>query len=256
MGGFFSAFAAFATVMLTCISGAYSAHIAPLSQYGQIPNVQTYSSNPLWNPNGPYNQTFPRPVYVDGPDLNSGDCERTVSALVASFCTTNNNCYGMQLSDIRPSIMLQLSRLPGHNWATQCMGYIDGAFDQYKSIAQDTVPTNPVSFPQGTVPSNTQGAEFKINNPFAPQIPDWAKEMQERKQELKQLQSQTNNYDTSVSYSHFPQTYYDLSFSERMDNETKGYEPYKDAKVYEQIIVEEPKKQNTQTAMPQGTDIQ
>ena len=222
---FISLFSIFATVMLTCISGAYSAHVAPISQYGQIQNVQNYSSNPLWNPYGPYNQTFPRPVYVDGPDLNSGDCERTVSALVASFCATNNNCHGMQLSDVRPSIMLQLSRLPGHNWATQCMGYIDNAFSEYQSTAQNHVPTTPVSFPTGSVPS-PQPTNYKIKNPFAPQIPDWAKEMQERKQELKQLQSQTNNYDTSVSYSSFPRTYQDLSFAERMQNEQDGYKVF------------------------------
>ncbi len=231
---------------------ANAARVNPISEYGQIQNVQNYSSNPLWNPNGPYNQTFPRPVYVDGPDLNSGDCQRTVFALIGSYCMANDNCHGMQLSDIRPSIMLQLSRLPGHNWATQCIGYIDGAFDEYMSSAQNHVPSTAVEFPQGTVPSNPP-AQFKIKNPFAPQIPDWAIEMQERKQELKQLQSQTNNYDASLTHSSFPGTYQDLSFREKIDIQQQGYEPYKDKSPYVPIKIDEHEPKSTTAHAVQST---
>jgi len=235
------------------VSGAHAARVNPFSEYGQIQNVQNYSSNPLWNPYGPYNQTFPRPVYVDGPDLNSGDCARTVSALIASFCAVNNNCHGMQLSDVRPNIMLQLSRLPGHNWATQCMGYLDGAYDEYMNTAQNRVPTTAVNFPQGTVPNNP-APEYQIKNPFTPQIPEWAQEMQERKQELKQLQQQTSNHDASLSYSEFPRTYYDLPFAERLDIQQHGYEPYQDKSPYAPIEIDEPENKNSQTAKPQGTN--
>lgn len=192
MGGRISIFGIFAAIMLCGLPVYGAPSVSPMSQYGQIQNVQSYSSNPFWNPNGPYNQTFPRPVYVDGPDLNSGDCERTVYALIASYCATNGNCVGMQLSDVRPSIMLQLSRLPGHNWATQCMGYIDSAFSEYQSTGQNRVPTTPVSFPTGGTVANPdiRTSEFKIKNPFAPQVPEWAAEIKERKQELKDLQMQ------------------------------------------------------------------
>lgn len=98
----------------------------------------------------------------------------------------------MQLSDIRPSVMLQLSRLPGHNWATQCMGYIDDAFSKYQAKVQNHVPAGPVSFPGGATVANPDvtASEFKIKNPFSAPPPKWAQEMQERKQELKDLQSQ------------------------------------------------------------------
>ncbi len=233
----------FSVIMLTATHANGSTHVAPLSQYGQIQNVQNYSSNPFWNPNGPYNQTFPRPVYVDGPDLNSGDCERTVYALIASFCATNGNCVGMQLSDVRPSIMLQLSRLPGHNWATQCMGYIDSAFSEYQTTAQNHVPTTPVKFPTGGTVSNPglNTSEFKIKNPFAPQVPEWAQEMQERKQELKELQSQTSNYDNSLSYSQYPVTYQNLSFAERMQIQQDGYAPYKGKSPYQILTLDNSK---------------
>lgn len=228
-------------LIATCANGA-TGTVTPLSQYGQIQNVQNYSSNPYWNPNGAYNQNFPRPVYVDGPDLNSGDCQRTVFALVASVCAVNNNCVGMRLSDIRPSIMLQLSRMPGHNWATQCMGYIDGAFSEYQATAQNRVPTNPVSFPTGATVSNpdAHATEFKIKNPFALKTPEWAQEVQERKQELKDLQSQTGNNSASVSYAGRPETYHDMSFSERMNIQRDGYETSMDYQVYQPLGVAEP----------------
>lgn len=192
LGKRISVFGLFAAIVLLTLDAGGVTQIAPLSQYGQIQNVQNYSSNPFWNPNGPYNQTLPRPVYVTGPDLGSGDCERTVFALVASVCAANNDCRGLQLSDIRPTVMVQLSRLPGHNWATQCMGYIDSAFSEYETTAQNRVPTTPVSFPTGVTVANPNAttSEFKIKNPFVPQVPEWAQEMQKRKQELKDLQSQ------------------------------------------------------------------
>ena len=254
LGGRISIFGIFAATVLMATHASGATHIAPLSQYGQIQNVQNYSSNPFWNPNGPYNQTFPRPVYVDGPDLNSGDCERTVYALIASFCATNGNCVGMQLSDVRPSIMLQLSRLPGHNWATQCMGYIDGAFSEYQTTAMNHVPTTPVKFPTGGTVANPDinTSEFKIKNPFAPQAPEWAKEMRERKQELKDLQNQTSNYDNSLSYSQYPATYQDLPFAERMQIQADGYEDLNNNPMYAPIDISKP--ETSQNAKAQGTD--
>ena len=103
-------FAFFAS--LCGVANAYQPTSTPFSQYGQIQNVQSYSSNPFWTPGSPYNQRMPQAVYVDGPEINAGDCQRVVSSLVANVCTTINNCSGAQLSDIRPTLMLQLSRHP------------------------------------------------------------------------------------------------------------------------------------------------
>ena len=41
-----------------------AAAVSLFSDYGQIQNVQNYSSNPFWSPNAPYNQRFPQPVYA------------------------------------------------------------------------------------------------------------------------------------------------------------------------------------------------
>ncbi|MCM1294971.1 MAG: hypothetical protein NC311_05470 [Muribaculaceae bacterium] len=205
--------------------------INPFSSYGQIQNVQTYSSNPFWNPNGGYRQNMPVPVYVTGPDVSSGDCERTVNALITGICANNNNCHNMQLSDIRPTLMLQLSRLPGHNWATSCAGFIDTAFDNYIRSAEHTVV--PTSFPGATAPNPAaDGIEYKIPNPFAPKIPDWMREMKGREEELKQLQSLNGAGQTSLARAEFPATYEDLSLAERWANEANGYKPYEDKSSY------------------------
>lgn len=211
----------------------------PFSKYGQIQNVQNYSSNPFWNPNGPYNQRMPQPVYVQGADLNTGDCQRTVSALVASECATRNKCVGVTLSDIRPSIMLQLSRLPGHNFATACAGFIDEAFNDYVKNYSNAAPTGTATaFPTATTPNpSLNETDFKIQNPYAPKAPtwngeSWLLEMKGREEELKQLQSQNGAGTEKLVRADFPSTYSDLSFTERMENERAGFEPYKDAKAY------------------------
>lgn len=211
----------------------------PVSKYGLIQNVQNYSSNPFWNPNGPYNQRMPQPVYAQGADLNTGDCQRTVSTLVASYCSANNNCIGMTLSQVRPTIMLQLSRLPGHNYATSCAGYLDSEFNSYVSKYANAGPQNGyVAFPAATTANpNLQQTDFKINNPYQIQLPDWTQEMIERKQEIKNLEASTGS-TPQLAKNAFPTTAADLSFSERMENKRTGYEPYKDSSAYMQINIE------------------
>ena len=66
-------------------------NVRPVSQYGLIQNVQNYSSNPFWTKDSLYNQKFPQPVYVGGPELTSADCQSTVGVLVASYCSANDN---------------------------------------------------------------------------------------------------------------------------------------------------------------------
>ncbi len=114
---------------------SFCAQKAPtlFSTYGEIQPVQKYSSNPYWSKDSPYNQRImPTPIYATGTDLNTGDCNRVVGNLVASYCASNNNCANKRIADARPTIMVQLSQLPGHNFATSCAGYIDNIFENYK----------------------------------------------------------------------------------------------------------------------------
>ena len=216
-----------------------SSSVQPISQYGLIQNVQNYSSNPFWNPNGLYNQRMPQPVYVQGADLNTADCQRTVGTLVAAYCMDNNNCVGMQLSDIRPAMMLRLARLPGHNYATSCAGFIDSEFESYVSKYSNAGPTGSYTpFPNGTVANPALNeSEFKIENPY--QIrnrtwnnEEWEKEKKERYQELQELQSMNGANDIYLARADYPATASDLTFSESIELKTSGYEPYKDASPY------------------------
>ena len=228
----------FAGIMaLTSASYAASA----FSKYGVIQNVQNYSTNPFWNPNSPYNQRMPQPVYAMGPDVTTDECQRIVTSMITVQCMNLNNCIGTELSEIRPTIMVQLSRMTGGNYATACGGYIDGAFDEYKSQYANAAPRGgTTAFPTPTVPNPnaTQQPQVQIKNPFTPQAPDWAIEMQDRKQELQDLQSQNGTNQYGVTAAAFPTTYADLSFTERMENEKIGYEPYKDVSAFDKLKIE------------------
>ena len=213
--------------------------VQPISQYGLIQNVQNYSSNPFWNPNGPYNQRMPQPIYVQGADLNTADCQRTVGTLIAAYCVENNNCVGLQVSDVRPVMMLQLARLPGHNYATSCAGFIDSELSSYVSKYSNAGPANAyVPFPTGTVANpSLYEKEFEIENPY--QIrnrtwnnENWEEEKKERIRELKQLQAQNGPDYITLARADFPTTVNDLSFTDRMELKTAGYEPFKDASPY------------------------
>lgn len=220
-----------------CISGAYS--VSPFSKYGQIQNVQTYSSNPFYNQNSPYNQTMPQPVYALGPSIQTSDCQSVLATLVAQQCSMMNNCQSARLSDIRPAIMLQLSRMPGGNYATSCSGYLDSAFENYKKNFSYNTPTAGATFPAATVPNpnaDVTNPQIKIF-PDA-QKPQWATEMAQRKQELKELQAASGANDAGLEYAEFQKTYADLSFTERMANEAAGFEPYKDKKAYDTLKIE------------------
>lgn len=213
---------------------------APFSKYGMIQNVQNYSSNPFWNPDGPYNQRMPTAVYATGPDVETADCQNIVSYLVATECNARNKCISTQLSDIRPSIMLQLSQMPGGSYATACGGYVDTIFEQYVKQNAVAAPSAGAAFPTATdMPSATTESTFEIKNLFSPKLQEWQEEILDRKQELKDLQA-ANGVSTPhvVRTNQFPTTYADLSFSERMENAAAGYEPYKDASAYKEIKIE------------------
>jgi hypothetical protein len=162
------------------------------SNYGQIQNVQNYSTNPFWTPNSPYNQRLPQPVYVQGADLNTEDCIKVVQSLVYVQCTARDNCKNTTLFDIRPAIMVQLSNLPGNNYVSACAGYIDGIYESYVQQYANVVPSRPVNFPTETVPNNAAtDTRIQIQNPYQQKIPKWKQELDERTQELEELQEQT-----------------------------------------------------------------
>lgn len=212
----------------------------PFSQYGQIQNVQNYSSNPFWDPNGPYNQRMPVPVYIQGTDVDTSECQTIVSALVASYCSTRNNCAGIDVDDARPTITVQLASLPNKNYVTPCSGFIDTEFKNYVSQKALVVPTSGyVPFPSATTSStsvNTQKVEFQ--NPYQPQLPTWngdpwAQEMLERKKELENLQStNATSGTTQLAKAEFPKTASDLTFTQRLRNDAAGYAPYADKSAY------------------------
>ena len=224
---------------LILISGMAHANTTPMSKYGVIQNVQNYSSNPFWSPNAPYNQRMPQPVYVTGPEITTDDCLRTVTSLVTTVCAMNNNCIDSQISDIRPAIILQLSRMDTGNYATACGGYIETIFEQYVSRYGNAAPTGVTAFPHATTPNpNANGSDFQIKNPLEKSDPEWADDMMERKQKLQELQTLNGAGQNTNSRAAFPTTYSDLSFTERMANAQAGYEPYKDKRAYTELNVD------------------
>ena len=222
------------------------------SNYGQIQNVQNYSTNPFWTPSSPYNQRLPQPVYVQGADLTADDCFKVVQSLVSVQCMARDNCKETSLSDIRPAIMVQLSNLPGANYVSACSGYIDGVYESYVSQFGNNVPNRQVAFPTATVPNqnlNNNNNNFQIKNPYEIKTPQWQQEINERTQELQELQRQNSAGSEQLSATAFPETYADLSFTERMANARAGYEPFAGKSAY--VI---PEIQNTNEYCPSHLD--
>lgn len=194
----------------------------PFSQYGMIQNVQNYSSNPFYTP-GVYGAAYPKIAYNSGPALKPADCQVTVSTLIQNICATHNNCRNTTLADIRPEIMVALSKLPTYNYASSCAGYIDEIYKTYTNNNTNTGNVTPTSFPSGT----------SITVPTKPQT-----EYEKRASELKALQQQTKNSTDNIAATEFPKTFDDLSFTEKNEIKRAGYEPYKDAQVYVPLNIE------------------
>ncbi|MCL1892140.1 MAG: hypothetical protein FWF97_02525 [Alphaproteobacteria bacterium] len=234
-------------VLALCAAGVSYAADFPLSNWGQIQNVQSYSSNPYYNPNSPYNQRLPQPIYAQGTELNAGDCRSVASTLVAQQCAARNNCAGLQLSDIRPAVMIQMSNMSGHNYVTACGGYINAAFDDYKKNANvlggGVIPAQAgtISFPAAGGGAAQPTSQLAMENPFEREDPQWLKDRIGRQKEMRALQRENGSDDVQLSATQFPTTYADLSFTERMENNKAGYEPWKDAKAYKPIRVEDDK---------------
>lgn len=201
----------FVAIFLTTSAGAST----PFSQYGMIQNVQNYANNPFYN-NGTPQITTPRIVYATGPALTPNDCLQAVQSIVENVCFQNNYCKTTTLADVRPKIMVQLSSLPGHNYASSCAGYIDTIYEKYqKNVLNSTSVQNISSFP--TAPSKQNNTN---TDTYAA-----------RAAELKSLQS-LNPIDTTVNDADFPTTIADLSYQERMNLMADNYADYMDAQVY------------------------
>ncbi|MBN1324740.1 MAG: hypothetical protein JW974_00770 [Alphaproteobacteria bacterium] len=208
-----------------------SNNIQPLSKYGQIQNVQNYSSNPFWGSNSPYNQRMPQAIYAQGAALNAAECQSVVSQLVASVCSGRNNCTGTNLNDVKPTIMVQLSKMPENNYVSACSGFIDSAFSDY--VAKYGSAVQGTNFPTALNPGNNSNEQndFKPENPYALKSPqwhgeEWFGEIVGRTKELNNLQAQ-NAEDTTLTATQMPETIADLSFQERMDNAADGYADWK-----------------------------
>ena len=237
------------TLLTFCAVGALSAsHAAQnnnaFSQYGMIQNVQNYSSNPYWNPNSPYNLRMPSPVYATGPSVETSDCQAIVTSLIETQCKMrSDNCATVSVSDIRPAIILQLSRIPGGNYATSCAGYLDGALNEYKRTKSTTVPSTPPVLPTHAIPDTASGTEYQfqmpmpINTTTAHNNMQWMHDQYERMAELQALEQQTATYGTDLMAAEMPKTLNDVSFTTRMQNAASGgkfggYETYADMPAY------------------------
>ena len=225
------------------ISGMAWAGPAIMSKYGTIQGVDGYSTNPFWSSNtSTYSNRMPVPVYENGPDVQTDECLKIVSNFVSAQCNALNNCADTSLSDIRPAIILQLSRMSGGNYATSCSGYLDEIFRQYKQAHQ--TPGASATFPTPSTTAkaaatNTNKSAVPLNNFFDAQKPAWAIEMQERATELAEFQADNDRFYPELVPMDFPKTYADLSFGERMANNKAGYEPYQGKSAFKPIQVED-----------------
>ena len=230
-------------LLMICIityTGLCNASPSAFSNYGNIQNVQSYSSNPYWNPNSPYNQRMPTPVYVDGPDAKSGDCNQIAAQLIAQQCGMRNNCRDTKLKDIRPALMMQLTQMPGANYATSCAGYLDGAFDNYVKQNTGFDKNARIAFPDPTIKTNapTQAIVSTLPTTQPKQQDNWKADMAARRAELEALREQSGANKLPTATAEMPKVAADFSFEERKANATEGYKPYAGTSAFKTITIE------------------
>lgn len=242
---FYFNFSLIFTGFATLFFAANTMASTPFSQYGMIQNVRDYSTNPFYNPETATIAT-PKIIYANGPALKPTDCQNVVATVVAAVCAQRNMCQNTKLTDVRPDIMVSLSTLPGHNYASACSGYIDTIFKQYTN----TPHIKMYNAASGTEFPTPQTTTIATTFPTATtNTPKWQQEYNERANELRALQQATKTTNDTVVATDFPKTFNDLSFEERNKIKQMGYEPFKDAQVYIPIHVEiEKKTEKTATA--------
>ncbi|MCL2339252.1 MAG: hypothetical protein FWC51_04875, partial [Proteobacteria bacterium] len=209
-----------------------------LDQSGAIQNVQSYSSNPFWNPTGPYNQRMPMPIYAQGSDLSAADCNAMVSYLVAAECGRRNNCSGLRVMDIKPAVVMALDAQSGqHSYITACSGYIDSAFATYMANSQNVAATGfPAAFPSaGGMPAAaaTDGRQLVLptvtaNDYLYQPLVAAAAAQAGRAQQLANLQAQNDDGTPLLTAQKYPKIFADLSFADQQAVLKEGYEPWRE----------------------------
>ena len=136
--------------------------------------------------------------------------------------------------------MLQLSKIPGGNYATACAGYLDTAFDNYQKNNKPAPAIGGASFPAPTTvnPTATTPTVFS-ENPYKQKTPDWQSEMMERKLELQQLQAANGATAPQVRATSFPVSASDISYEDRIANAKQGYDPYAGKSAFVPLKIED-----------------
>ena len=229
-------------IATTCVATQTHAASTPFSQYGLIQNAQNYSSNPFYTP-GTYGTSYPKIVYNSGPALKPADCQVTIAALIQNICATRNNCRNTTLPDVRPEIMVALSKLPVYNYASSCAGYIDGEYQKYINPNSNTTVAESARRVMPTINATPTATEttFPTGTPTA-QTAKKQTEYEKRAAELKSLQNQTKTSADNITAAEFPTTFEDLSFAEKNEIKRAGYEPYKNSQTYIPLNIERDEK--------------
>lgn len=229
-------------IATTCVATQTHAASTPFSQYGLIQNAQNYSSNPFYTP-GTYGASYPKIVYNSGPALKPADCQVTIAALIQNICATRNNCRNATLPDVRPEIMVALSKLPVYNYASSCAGYIDGEYQKYINPNSNTTVAESARRVMPTINATTNATQtpFPTGTPTA-QTAKKQTEYEKRAAELKSLQNQTKTSSDNITSAEFPTAFDDLSFEQKNEIKRAGYEPYKNAQTYIPLNIERDEK--------------
>ena len=81
---------------------------------------------------------FFTPAFADHGDtysqpISHDDCKRAVKNVIETVCKNYDNCKTTTLADVRPTIMIKLSTLPGNKYASSCINYIDNIYKDYQT---------------------------------------------------------------------------------------------------------------------------
>lgn len=171
-----------------------------------IDNPTNYSSMPGYIPGSPYN--YRRiPVVVQPPrnDMSSGECDMVLSGAIGAECA-GGRCANMTILGIRPRLVLRLAQISGKDYSAACAGFIDSAWDRWKSENPDAAINYsggaPAAKPAPTLGVASGGGAFPAVG------------------------------------GGFPTTINDVSYLDRLANTTAGLEPWADADPYKTITIE------------------
>lgn len=81
-------------------------------------------------------------VYSLNNTVSRDDCKRAVKNIIEKVCNDYDDCKTTTLADVRPTIMIKLSTLPGNNYASSCVNYIDNIYENYQKRTTYIPTTN------------------------------------------------------------------------------------------------------------------